>query len=176
MPEKGADILLRACAALPCPDWKLLILGDGPERGGLPTWQHGSCRRIRDAVHFLKHLPLTAMPGFYRQLDVLVLASRSCANWTEQFGRVLIEAMACGVPVAGSSCGEIPNVVGDAGIIFPEGDVNALSQALAALAANRSRRAELSAQGRERVLARYTQARIAAETAAVYWQLMEAAP
>jgi len=45
-------------------------------------------------------------------LDVLVLPSRSRSFWKEQFGRVLIEAMACGVPVIGSSSGEIPNVIG----------------------------------------------------------------
>ena len=59
-----------------------------------------------------------------------MLPSRAMPNWQEQFGRVLIEAMACAVPVVGSDSGEIPNVIGDAGLVFPEDDVEALAQQL----------------------------------------------
>ena len=69
-----------------------------------------------------------------------------------------------------------PNVIGDAGVVFPEGDVNALSQVLTVLAADRSRRAELAALGRTRALAFYTQAQVAAETCHVYRELTAARP
>jgi glycosyltransferase involved in cell wall biosynthesis len=114
------------------------------------------------------------MPARPRALDALVLPSLTRPNWKEQFGRVLVEAMACGVPVVGSDSGEIPHVVGEAGLIFPEGDVEALRDRLARLAADARFRADLAARGRARVLAHYTQARIAEATCAVYQHLLAA--
>jgi glycosyltransferase involved in cell wall biosynthesis len=114
-----------------------------------------------------------AMPRFYNGLHVLVLPSRTMPNWKEQFGRVLIEAMACGVPVVGSSSGESPHIVGEGGLVFPEGDVSALRAALQRLRADPLLRASLAEAGRQRVLQHYTQSRIAAETVAVYRELME---
>jgi glycosyltransferase involved in cell wall biosynthesis len=165
LPEKGVDLLLRACAGLPA-DWLLLILGEGAERPRLVAL--ADKLGINDRVRFLGRRPSTEMPTFYHALDVLVLPSVSRPNWIEQFGRVLIEAMACGVPVIGSTCGEIPNVIGDAGLVFPEGDVAALRDALAGLAADPGRAADLAQRGRARVLARFTQAQVAAATYAVY--------
>ena len=127
VPEKGVDVLLRACAALPpALDWTLHLLGDGPERGRLAD----TARElgIDGQVRFLGRVPSTQAAQFYRTLDVLVLPSLSRPNWVEQFGRVLTEAMACGVPVVGSRSGEIPWVIGDAGRIFPEGDADALAE------------------------------------------------
>jgi glycosyltransferase involved in cell wall biosynthesis len=70
------------------------------------------------------------MPEVLNEMDVLVLPSRTGQYWKEQFGRVLIEAMACGVPVIGSDSGGIPAVIGEAGLIFPEADVAGLRDAL----------------------------------------------
>ena len=97
--------------------------------------------------------------------------SRSRPNWVEQFGRVLVEAMACGVAVVGSDCGEIPHVIGEAGLIFAEGDVEALRGHLARLQSDAALRAELARRGRQRVLERFTQARVAEETVALYRSL-----
>jgi glycosyltransferase involved in cell wall biosynthesis len=167
VPEKGVDVLLRACAALPpALDWTLHLLGDGPERGRLAD----SARElsIDGRVRFLGRIPSAQTPQFYQTLDVLAVPSLSRPNWVEQFGRVLTEAMACGVPVIGSRSGEIPWVIGDAGRIFPEGDAGALASVLAELGGDPAQRAGLAAAGRARVLAHFTQAQIAAETAAVY--------
>jgi glycosyltransferase involved in cell wall biosynthesis len=87
---------------------------------------------------------------------------------------VLVEAMACGVPVIGSNSGEIPHVVGDAGLIFPEGQVSALRACLGQLVDNPELRASLSRRGRERVLAHYTQAQIADRTYQVYRSVLVA--
>ena len=147
MPEKGVDLLLRACAALPSAlDWTLNLLGDGPERGRLVD----TARElgIDGQVRFLGRVPSTQAPQFYRTLDVLVLPSLSRPNWVEQFGRVLTEAMACGVPVVGSHSGEIPWVIDDAGRVFPEGDAGALADILAELAGDPAQRAALAAAGR----------------------------
>jgi glycosyltransferase involved in cell wall biosynthesis len=169
VPEKGVDLLLEALADLPGM-WRADVVGSGPQRETL-------ARRARelgvaDRVSLDDPLPSIAMPRYYQQLDVLVLPSRSQPNWKEQFGRVLVEAMACGVPVVGSASGEIPNVIGDAGLTFPEGDAAALRERLMRLMRDESLRADLARRGRERVLAHYTQAQIAAQTYRVYQSLV----
>jgi len=168
--EKGLDVLLRACIALPEGSWRLRIAGDGPLRPGLEAKARAA--GVRDQVEFVGRIASTRVPEFYRTLDLCVLPSESRRNWIEQFGRVLIEAMSCEVAVIGSDCGEIPHVIGDAGLIFPEGDADALHAHLSALAADPARRRALARLGRERVLDHFTHARIAAATGEVYRQMM----
>ena len=91
------------------------------------------------------------MPDVYPDFDMLVLPSLTRPNWKEQFGRVLIEAMACGVPVIGSDSGEIPNVIGDAGLIFPEGNIPALRDSIAGLLVDPAAYARYALAGRSRV-------------------------
>jgi glycosyltransferase involved in cell wall biosynthesis len=93
-------------------------------------------------------------------------------NWMEQFGRVLIEAMACETPVIGSSSGEIPNVIGDAGLIFQEGNVQELSARVRQLLDDPALYAQLATQGRQRVMENYTQQRIAEQAYEVYLEMM----
>ena len=171
VPEKGVDLLLWAAAGMGG-DWHLDVVGAGAERERLRGLAYHL--GLGDSVSFQEWVPSTRMPAFYRNLDVLVLPSRSRSNWVEQFGRVLIEAMGCGVPVVGSDCGEIPNVVGDAGLIFPEGDVDALRACLARLVNSPELRADLALRGRERVLTHFTQAQVAVQTVAVYRELVGA--
>jgi glycosyltransferase involved in cell wall biosynthesis len=170
VPEKGVGLLLEACAGLSGRDWVLEIVGSGPERGRLR--RQAAALGQMDRVRFLGQQPSTALPEIYRRWHVLALPSISRPNWIEQFGRVLIEAMACGTPVIGSTCGEIPNVIGDAGLIFPEGDVNALRAALARLAADETLRGALAAAGRQRVLTQFTQTQVAAATYRVYQEMV----
>jgi glycosyltransferase involved in cell wall biosynthesis len=167
--EKGIHILLRAVAGLRG-EWRLRILGSGPQRAHLEglTAELGIAERVR----FESPIPSAQMPGYYHQLNVLVLPSLTRSNWKEQFGRVLIEAMACGVPVVGSDSGEIPNVIGEAGLVFPEGDEQALRARLSRLMADPALREELARRGRERVPAHYTQAQVAAKTYQVYRELL----
>jgi glycosyltransferase involved in cell wall biosynthesis len=164
--EKGVDLLIDAMADVGG-KWRMIIQGTGSEQDQLED--QADRLGLADRVSFRGHwLPSLELPDFYRQLAVLVVPTRSLPNWVEQFGRVLIEAMACGVPVVGSDCGEIPHVVGDAGLIFPEDDVEVLRDRLVRLMRDRELRAELASRGRERVLNHYTQARIAAQTVEVY--------
>jgi glycosyltransferase involved in cell wall biosynthesis len=169
VPEKGVDVLLLAAVRVPGVHVK--IMGAGPERGLLENLvkQNGLSGR----VSFAPMRPSTAMPSFYAELDALVLPSRTRPNWKEQFGRVLIEAMACGVPVIGSNCGEIPNVIGDSGLIFPEENAEALAAHLTALRESQPLRAELAAKGRARVLAHFAQASVAERTVAFYRQIVD---
>ena len=171
LPEKGVDLLLRACAGLPG-EWRLHLAGGGSEETALR--QLARDLGVTDQVQFAGRLSSMQMPDFYRQLDAFALPSRTTPAWKEQFGRVLIEAMACAVPVVGSDSGEIPHVIGDAGLLFAEGDVDALRGRLQRLAGDAAERARLSELGRRRVLARYTMARIAQETVRVYAKVTEA--
>lgn len=167
--EKGVDLLLRAAAQLPGV-WRVVIAGEGPER---PLLQRLAQElRISDRVQFDGSISSEQMPAYLQQMDILVLASRTLPNWKEQFGRVLVEAMACGVPVIGSECGEIPNVIGSAGLTFPEDDVAALRHHLLELMQSDAARQTLSERGRERVLKRYTQDQIAAQTVSVYREML----
>lgn len=168
--EKGVDLLLRAVAGLQG-DWRLSVLGDGPLRPQLEKLARGL--GVEDKVSFKPSLPSAEMPSYYEQLNVLVLPSRTRRHWKEQFGRVLIEAMACGVPVVGSDSGEIPHVIGPAGLIFPEDDEAALRSHLSRLITDNSLRRDLAGKGRQRVLQEYTQAQIAEATHGVYLEMVE---
>ncbi len=167
VPEKGIDLLLRACAGL-TDDWRLTLAGEGESRAELERL--AADLRLVGRAHFAGRIASGAMPAFYQGLDVLVLPSRTRPNWKEQFGRVLVEAMACGVVVVGSNSGEIPRVIGDAGLLFPEEDVDALRAHLQHLLDDPSARERLAVAGRARVLAHFTMQQVAAQTAAVYHQ------
>ncbi len=168
--EKGLALLLRAAAALPDPDWRLLLVGGGPQRAALVALAQQLGLGAR--VQFRDLVPSAEMPALYRAVDALALPSLTRPNWKEQFGRVLIEAMASGVPVVGSDSGAIPEVIGPAGLVFPEGDAAALTVHLARLQADPELRARLGQQGRARALARYTHHRVAAATVEVYRALL----
>jgi glycosyltransferase involved in cell wall biosynthesis len=87
-------------------------------------------------------------------------------SWKEQFGHILIEAMASGVPVIGSNSGAIPEVIGDAGIVVPEGDATELRNAILRLVNDVSLVRRFREAGRQRVRDFYTHERIAERTAA----------
>lgn len=171
--EKGAQVLISAVAGLGGV-WQLRLLGSGPLQKRLQA--QVTELGLQDRVFFDAPRASLDMPAFFNQLDVFVLPSLTRPNWKEQFGRVLVEAMSCGIPVVGSNSGEIPNIVGDAGLIFPEGAVPALTSVLDRLMHNRALAEELGERGRARVLEHYTQDIVAAETYAVYRQLLSGRP
>ena len=162
--EKGVRVLVESVRGLS--DTQLLIVGSGPLRQEIESAARDGGIRLVDTV------PHEQIASYLNALDALVLPSQTTPTWKEQFGHVLIEAMACGVPVIGSSSGAIPEVVGEAGLIFPEGDVAALRAAIAGLRASPDRRFELARAGRERVLAYYTHECIAAANAEFFTQVL----
>jgi len=101
-----------------------------------------------------------------------VLASRTTPSWKEQFGRTLPESMASGVVPIGSSSGEIPQVIGEAGLVFTEGDVEALRGAMSRLVGDPGLRDSLAVKARQRVLDTYTQEQVARQTVQLYRSLI----
>lgn len=172
VPEKGIHLLLHALAALEG-EWRLRLVGGGPALGEMRAL--AAELDIADRVEFLGQLPSSELPAQYHVLDCLVLPSLTQNNWKEQFGRVLVEAMASGVALIGSDSGAIPGVIGEAGLVLPEGDAPALTKAMRDLRDRADLRAELVRRGRERFLARFTNDSIATATVAVYRGLMERA-
>jgi glycosyltransferase involved in cell wall biosynthesis len=147
VPSKGLADLLAGVRKLAAPV-ELLLIGNGELRGELEGQTiPGSSVRVLDG---LTH---DQMAAAYAQLDVLVLPSLTTPTWKEQFGRVIVEALWCGVPVLGSDSGEIPWLIGltGGGLVFPEGDATALAGQLVKLRESPPLRDELARRGRAAV-------------------------
>lgn len=170
--EKGVAVLLDAAARLRG-DWRLLLIGGGVAAADLRA--QATRLGIAERIEFVPLVPSDQVPAWLRRLDVLAVPSLTTPTWKEQFGRVIIEAMATAVPVVGSDSGEIPRVIADAGLITPEGDPVALAEALQALLDDEPRREALAIAGRERVLAHYTWERVARQYHGLYQQMLASA-
>ena len=132
--EKGHQDVLRALAALrrgvvPGEPPRLAIVGTGPEEARLR--RYAADLGVADLVDFRGHVPYDEMPVVLGRAACLVLASLPTPLWEEQFGMVLAEAAAAGVPVIAAASGAIPEVVGEGGLLFRPGDWLALARALA---------------------------------------------
>ncbi len=135
VPGKGLSTVLQALKACTRPV-NFAIMGSGPELQNLK--QQTADLGLADRVTFFASQPQRAVARFMAALDVLVLMSETQRTWKEQFGRVIIEAQACGTPVIGSSSGSIPFVTGRGGWIVPERDATALTQLLERLSCDPS--------------------------------------
>ncbi|MGR0218598.1 glycosyltransferase [Agromyces sp. ZXT2-6] len=147
VPEKGLRVLLDALTREP--RLRLRAAGTGPLGTELPSL--AAAARVADRVELVGAVDPDDIPAFLRSVDVLAVPSLPTPSWTEQFGRVAVEAMACGVPVVSSDAGALPDVVGGAGIVVPAGDAGALVEALLAAAGPRAE--ELRASGAARAAA-----------------------
>lgn len=165
--EKDVETLIDAVARIDRPI-QLVILGGGPHEAAL----RARAASLGNRVQFIAPMPPAQVAQHMQRLDALVLPSHTTPAWQEQFGRVLIEAMACKVPVVGSNCGAIPEVIGDAGLVFPESDIDALAGCLRLLIESPERRADLAERGYAHALRLYTQERIADRTVEFYRWLM----
>lgn len=154
VPEKGVHLLVEALSQLP-PSTKLLLdMFKNFEPGSYAASVMDKARSlgVLDRITTID-VPHQQIPEYMRCCDVVVLPSLTTDRWKEQFGRVLPEAMACGVPVIGSRSGNIPDLLGDAGILVQEGSAAAIADAVSELQRDPERRRRLSVAGRERVIA-----------------------
>jgi glycosyltransferase involved in cell wall biosynthesis len=155
-PAKGLTTLIEALSSIRALPWHLVLVGEGTFADTLreTAAQHG----LMDRIHFTGYVPHTEAPRYLSLFDVLVLPSETHSNWKEQFGRVLIEALACGTPLVGSTSGEIPFVIErtGAGLTFPEGDASALGEVLRKMIGDPKIRNQFAKTGRAHVLEEYT--------------------
>ena len=167
--NKGLFSLVEALVNLPeyC---HVVFIGNGPIKGELESL--AARLGVTQRLTFKPGVPTYEVPKELQQMDVLVLPSLTRPNWKEQFGRVLAEAMACETPVIGSNSGEIPYVIGDAGLIFPEGSAQELAACVRKLLENPELYTTFVARGRQRVLKHYTQEHIARQTYEAYQEMM----
>ncbi|MDJ0582630.1 hormogonium polysaccharide biosynthesis glycosyltransferase HpsO [Crocosphaera sp.] len=175
--EKGVLTLLKAIQSLPEKKWKFLLLGRGELKEKII--QEGQKNGINKQIIIVESVAHDQVAKYINLMNVLVLPSETtykfktltAVGWKEQFGHVLIEAMACKVPVIGSNSGEIPNVIGKAGLIFPEGDDHALQNCLTRLMLNKKLAGELSEKGYKRILNYYTNKALAQKSLSFYESL-----
>lgn len=177
VPEKGILTLIKALEKLGDRPWKLLLLGRGELKAEIQ--QQAQNFGFSDRLIWIESVPHAEVYRYINLMNTLVLPSETTyqfktltsVGWKEQFGHVLIEAMACQVPVIGSDSGEIPNVIDRAGLVFPEGNVGELSDRLAQLIDNRSLAEELGQRGYQRVIEKYTNRALAKELLEFYRSL-----
>lgn len=168
---KGLTTLIEALTYLPA-YCQAIFVGDGPMRSVLEA--EATRLGVSERVRIQPGVRTYEVPAVLSAFDVHVLPSRTFPNWKEQFGRTLAEAMACETPVIGSDSGEIPHVLGEAGLIFPEGDAQALAARVHQILDDPTLYATLAQRGRQRVLENYTQEQIARQTFAVYQEMLTA--
>lgn len=163
--EKGVHDLLQSFAQLRSQQCRvrLLCVGSGSIRDEL--------LRLQPDVIVVSPEMSSQVMAYYQAMDTLVLPSRTERTWSEQFGRVLIEAMAAHVAVIGSDSGAIPEVIGEAGLIFPEKDVARLTHLLHQVYTDPDLRTSLVQRGVERISRYYTDEAIATQTLRIYEQL-----
>ena len=164
--EKGVDDLIAAIAASTT-QWNLAIMGEGPSLSTLQ--QQASRLGLGDRMRFLPWGSPADVAEFMGCLDVLALLTRTTPTVREQFGRVIIEAQACGTPVIGSTCGAIPDVVGAGGWIVPERAPEAVAALLDRLAHSPAELCEVRARAERGVVERFSFS-IAAEALASAWR------
>ncbi len=144
VPEKGLGLLMRALSQTESP-WRALFVGGGPLEAELRQWASHYGDRVR--ILSVRH---DEVPSYLNAMDLLCAPSCTTGKWKEQFGRMLVEAFACGVPVLASDSGEIPSTVADAGIILPEDDLAAWVAAIGEVLDSAKLRSDLAARGRAR--------------------------
>jgi glycosyltransferase involved in cell wall biosynthesis len=151
--QKGWKILLCAIEQLPN-KIKVVLVGDGDQKNELQEWLRRP--EFKDRAVYTGPLPKGKLLASYGLFDVFVLPSISTPHSVEQFGLVLAEAMACGVPVIGSDSGAIPETIGDAGLVVPEGDPKALAEAIEKLSNDEKTRQDIIAKGQARYYSNFT--------------------
>ena len=162
-PLKGTRYLLEAVALLvdEFPDLKLTFIGK-PNPGG-PTDERIGSTGLRSRIEFHHGIDANAIADIYARASIAVVPSEY-----EGFGFPAAEAMACEVAVVSTSGGALPEVVGDAGIIVPCKDAQALAEGIRNLLNDPELRNRLALQGRQRILQTFNWDTVAAQLTDYY--------
>ncbi|WP_125567989.1 glycosyltransferase family 4 protein [Nocardioides baekrokdamisoli] len=147
VPEKGVLDAVRLLADARLSHARLQLVGEGPEV--VRALELAAALGVRDRLDISGWLDAGALATHYRRAHIVLAPSRSTRSWTEQFGRMVVEAQACGAVVVGYASGALDEVIGNAGLTVPEGDEQALAAAVAGLATDPSRWNDLRTRGFE---------------------------
>lgn len=148
--EKGVRLLTQALDTIGH-GWRALFVGGGPLETSLRSWADRHPGRVR----VVTGVPHHEVRDWLNAMDLLCVPSQTVPTWREQFGRAIVEAFACGVPVLGSDSGEIPRVIADAGIVIGERDERGWVEQISRLLTDPHARAQLSAAGQRRAATYY---------------------
>ncbi|WP_237058571.1 glycosyltransferase family 4 protein [Microbulbifer sediminum] len=170
-PLKGLRVLLLALAQVreQYPELELLVIGRLSEGG--PTAALLRDLHLQDAVRFESGISNEQMAEYYASASMVV-----CPSLYEGFGLPAGEAMACGTPVISSDGGALPEVVGDAGLLVPAGDSEALATAITELLGDPTLRADLSKRGRVRIEREFSWRHVAVCLVEYYRGIISAGP
>ena len=171
--EKGIDLLIKAAHFLQKQkiQFQISICGAGVALETLQ--QQASSSGVADLITWHGAVRHEDVPEVLKRFDVLVLPSRTIPTWREQFGHILIEAMSMGIPVVGSSCGEIPNVIGRSDLVFPENDHSVLANILERLSNDNEYWNEVRNYCLDRAQQNFTHEKIAVRLVYLWKQLLE---
>ena len=155
-----------------CPNTRFVIIGDDTTNSG--SGQHSVLADIKqilrsagvlDQIEFIRRVPLTSLPDYYRSADICVVPSVY-----DNSPYTCLEAMSCGRPVIGTNAGGTREYVehNKSGLIINAKSTPDLVDAIIELASNQSRREQLARAARERTLEKFQRKQIAAETVELY--------
>lgn len=136
---------------------RIIIAGNGSKS----EWLNLKIKDLGIEYKFIKDAKMENMPDIYSEIDILIVPSLTTNIWKEQFGRVIPEALSCETAVIGSDSGEIPYVIGDAGLVFKEGNTNDMLEKINYLLDNPEKLIELKRKGRERVIQKFSTVAVA---------------
>lgn len=172
VPEKGLDLLFRACVKM-AGRWHLTVVGSGPAQEELEALAEKL--GIAARVSWLGALPLPQLVELWPAMDCLVVPSRTTSRWVETFHLPLIQAMGHGVTIIGADSGALPELIDTAGLVVPENDVPALTAALQHLSDSPRERERFGREGRLRVISEYTDDAVARRTLEFWERLVRRA-
>jgi glycosyltransferase involved in cell wall biosynthesis len=132
---------------------ELVFIGSGPDSEELKQ----SVAGFAEHVLFLGTIKNNEVPGYLRSAAVLAAPSRTTKKWAEQVGMSAIQALACGVPVVTTPSGSIAEFIEDGvtGLLVPEGNPDALANALIRFLSDDSTRRDFARRAREEAVRRF---------------------
>ncbi len=172
---KGINYLIQSMPQIlqRFPKAKLVICGDGPEKGNLQRL--AEALNISERILFTGYISHDEMIQYYKSADVFILPSIEIDGYKEGLGMVIIEAMACGTPVIGTNIGGITDIIKDEynGLLIAERSPDDIAKKAVKILSNREYAEQLKQNALVTVNSKYSWSRIAEEFGQIYTQLTE---
>lgn len=167
--DKGILLLIEALAKVKH-DFKLIVIGGG--RAEPKMNELISKYSLESGVQHLGYVPHRELPEYYSAVDCVVVPTITTSGCKEQFGRVIVEAMACGTPVIGSTSGAIPSVIGETGLVFEDNNVDDLTEKITNMITSPELHQHYSEVVRKRVINNYSLDKFAQNCVSIYLNIL----